>query len=85
MKFAAEILIRDPVDVPRVRKALATVGCTYVIDVDANGDPPTTFGMAIGTTELKQDDIGPWLSGIVWPVGGDVIEWGYGEPWKIRD
>jgi hypothetical protein len=85
MKFAAEVLIRDPADVPRVRAALADIGCTYVIDADANGDPPTTFGMVIGTTELKQDDIGPWLSGIVWPVGGDVVEWGYGEPWKIRE
>ena len=84
-RFAAEVLIRDPADVPHVRAVLATVGCTYVIDTDANGDPPTTFGMAIGSTELKQDDIGSWLLGIVWPVGGDVVEWSYGEPWKIRD
>jgi hypothetical protein len=81
--FAAEVLIRDPANVPRVREALAAVGCIYVIDADANGDPPTTFGMATGTTELKQNDIGSWLLGIVWPVGGDVVEWSYGEPWKI--
>jgi hypothetical protein len=83
-RFAAEVLIRDPVDVPRVREALAAAGCTYAIDADANGDPPTVFGMAIGTTELKQDDIGSWLLDIVWPVGGDVVEWSYGEPWPIR-
>ena len=84
-RFAAEVLIRDPADVLRVREALAAVGCAYVIDADANGDPPTVFGMAVGSTELKQDDIGSWLLGIVWSVGGDVVEWAYGEPWKIRD
>jgi hypothetical protein len=84
MKFAAEVLILDPADVPRVQAALAAAGCTYVIDTDATADWPTVFGMAIGTTELKQDDIGSWLSDIVWPVGGDVVEWAYGEPWKIR-
>jgi hypothetical protein len=85
MKFAAEVLIRNPVDVPLVRAALAAVGCTYVIDADANGDPPTVFGMAVGTSELDEGDIGEWLSGIVWPVGGDVVEWRYGKPWKIPD
>ena len=83
--FAAEILIRDPADVPRVRAALADVGCTYVIDADANGDPPTTFGLAIGASTLDQGDIGDWLLDIVWPIGGDVVEWSYGEPWKICD
>jgi hypothetical protein len=82
--FAAEVLIRDPADVPRVRAVLAAVGCSYVIDTDANGDPPTVFGMVVGSTELEQDDIGGWLLDIVWSVGGDCIEWSFGEPWKIR-
>jgi len=83
-RFAAEILVRDIADLPRVRAALAAVGCSYEIDTDANGDPPTVFGMVTGTTELKQDAIGDWLLDIVWPVGGNVVEWSYGEPWKIR-
>ena len=84
MKFAAEVLIRDPANVPRVRAALAAVGCDYVIDTDANGDPPTVFGMVVGSTELAQDDIGGWLLDILWPLG-DPIEWSFGPPWKIRN
>jgi hypothetical protein len=84
-RFAAEVLILDPADVPRVRKALAAAGCTYEIDTDANGDPPTVFGMATGNSELDEGSIGDWLQSIVWPVGGDCVEWRYGEPWKIPD
>jgi hypothetical protein len=40
--------------------------------------------MVTGTTELAELEIGGWVSGIVGPLGGDVVEWGYGEPWKIR-
>jgi hypothetical protein len=40
--------------------------------------------MVTGTTELAELEISGWVSGIVGPLGGDVVEWGYGEPWKIR-
>jgi len=84
-RFAAEVLFLDPNDVPRARKALAAVGCEYAIDPDAH-DPysAAVFGMVTGTTELAELEIGGWVSGIVGPLGGDVVEWGYGEPWKIR-
>jgi hypothetical protein len=37
--------------------------------------------MVTGTTELNVDELGDWLKDIVVPLGGDVVEWGYGEPW----
>jgi hypothetical protein len=85
-RFAAEVLFLDPNDVPRATAALAAAGCDYAIDYDAI-DPcgPTVFGMVTGATELAEGDIGQWLTDIVDPFGGDVVEWGYGEPWKIRD
>jgi hypothetical protein len=84
--FAAEVLFLDPADVPRARKALAAVNCEYTIDPDAH-DPysDAVFGMVTGTSSLEQGGIGDWLARIVGPHGGDVVEWGYGEPWKIRD
>jgi hypothetical protein len=85
-RFAAEVLFLDPNKVPRAVEALAAVDLEYEIDHDAV-DPcgPTVFGMVVGNTELPEGDIGAWLAGIVWPLGGDVVEWSYGPPWKIRD
>jgi hypothetical protein len=82
--FACEVLFLSPNDVARATEALAAVGCKYEIDPDANGDPPTVFGMVTGTTELAENAIGDWLLDILWPLGGDVVEWSYGPPWKIR-
>jgi hypothetical protein len=85
-RFAAEVLFPDPNDVPRAVEALAAVDCEYEIDwnvIDPEG--PTVTGMVTGTTELDEAKIGAWLGTIVIPVGGDVVEWSYGEPWKIRE
>jgi hypothetical protein len=84
-RFAAEALFLNPNDVPVAAAALAAAGCKFEIDPDATSDPPTVFGMITGTSELAEEDIGGSLQGIVWPLGGDVVEWSYGPPWKIRD
>jgi hypothetical protein len=83
--FAAEIVITNPDDVSRVRAALKDIDCTFHVDVRAVGDWPTVFGFIIGTSELDENDLSNWLSDIVWPVGGDVVEWRYGEPWEISE
>jgi hypothetical protein len=85
-RFAAEVLFLDPSKVPRAVEALAAVDLEYEIDHDAI-DPcgPTVFGMVTGNTELDEGDIAGWLQIIVGPFTGDVVEWGYGLPWKIRD
>jgi hypothetical protein len=83
--FAAETLIRNPDDVPRVRAALKGIDCSFHVDVGAVGDWPTVFGFIVGTSELPESNLGDWLINVVWPAGGDVIEWRYGEPWKIPE
>jgi hypothetical protein len=85
-RFAAEVLVLWPRDLPRVVEALAAVDCELEIDhslIDEHG--PTLFGFCTGNTELPEGDIGSWLTSIIWPLGGDVVEWSYGEPWEIRD
>jgi len=84
-QFKAEILFLDPADVPRATEALAAVNCNYEVDPNAIDDYPTVFGMVIGETALALDELSDWLMRIVEPLGGDVVEWNYGEPWKIRD
>jgi hypothetical protein len=82
-RFAAEILFLNPADVPAAAAALATAGCKYETDPDArDSDSDAVFGMITGTTELPENEIGDWLSTIVDPLGGDVDEWRYGEPWR---
>src|SRR5262245_6852973 len=77
--FAAEILVLDPVNVPRVTAALAAEGVTYVVDPDATDDYPTVFGMAVGTAD-NDLDVGGYLQCIVWELGGDVVQWHFGPP-----
>jgi hypothetical protein len=81
--FAAEILVLDPVNVPRVTAALADVGVTYTVDPDATGDYPTTFGMAVGTAD-DDFDVGGWLQCIVSELGADTVQWRFGLPWKVE-
>jgi hypothetical protein len=85
-RFAAEVLFLNPNDVPRATEALAAVDCEFEINHQAC-DPygPTMFGTLVGTTELDEDELGNWLLDTVRPLGGDVVEWGYGEPWKIAE
>jgi len=77
-KFEAEVLLLDPANVPRLVHELTAVGCEFTIDHDAV-DPcgPTVFGSVTGMTELNENEISDMLSGIVEPLGGDVLEWGY--------
>jgi hypothetical protein len=85
-RFAAEVLFLNPSDIPRIVEALAAVNCELEIDRDAIDDcGPTVFGMVIGVTELDENKIGTWLGRILWPLGGDVVQWRFGPPWKIAD
>jgi hypothetical protein len=74
-KFEAEVLFRHA-DVVRAVAALAAVGCIYDINVGVVDDD-YRFGWVRGVTELNEMEIGDWLSEIVEPFGGDVVEWGY--------
>jgi hypothetical protein len=78
-KFQAEVLFLDPANVARATEVLTWFDCNFEIDRDAV-DPcgPTVFGWVTGTTELEENDIGDWLLAIVDPLGGDVVEWGFG-------
>jgi hypothetical protein len=85
--FAAEILFCSPDHATRGTVALAKVNCAFTVDPELR-DPcgePCVWGMATGETELDLDALSSWLNEIVRPLGGDLIEWGYGPAWKIRD
>ena len=85
-RFAAEILFLNPDDVPAAIDALAAVDCEYEYDPDAIDDySNAVFGMVTGTTKLSEGEIGSWLVCIIDRFGGDVVQWSYGEPWKIVD
>jgi hypothetical protein len=82
-RFAAEVLFLNPDDVAAAAAALAAVDCEFEIDHDAIDDyGPTVFGTVSGATTLDENEIGDWLSSIISQHGGDVVEWGYGEPWR---
>ena len=87
-QFAAEILFPNADSVMRAKAALCAVSCICEIDSDLR-DPagmPYVWTMVSGKTELEdEDDVRSWLVHIVGPFEGDVIEWGFGPPWKIRD
>jgi hypothetical protein len=86
MQFAAEVLFPSFDAVPDAAEALAAAGCSYEIDHNTfDPDSSYVFGFVVGTTELAEIDIGRWVSRIVGPHGGDVVEWAYGEPWKIGE
>jgi hypothetical protein len=75
-EFEAEVLFFDPADVPRATEALVALGCEYKVDPDAIDEHgPTVFGWVTGATELDEHALGDWLSEIVHPLGGDVVEW----------
>jgi hypothetical protein len=83
-RFAAEILFLNPDDVPDAIEALAAAGCEWEYEPEAIDDhSPAVFGMVTGTTELDQAAVGDWLRKIIDPLGGDVVQWRIGEPWKI--
>jgi hypothetical protein len=80
-QFAAEVLFLRPADVEPTVAALTELGCEFAVDHDAIDDHgPTVFGWVTGTTELHKTDIGNWLQAIVQPLGGDVVQWGFGTP-----
>jgi hypothetical protein len=84
--FAAEILFLDPRRVPDAVTELEAHGCAYQEDPDAIDDyGPTEFGMVTGWTALSLDELGSWVGDIIDRFGGDVVQWNYGEPWKIGD
>lgn len=87
MKFACEVLLRDPSTVADATAALAAVGCKYETDHRLK-DPagmPYVWGMVSGTTELAENDVGTWVHEIVSRFDGEAVEWRYGAPWKIRE
>jgi hypothetical protein len=72
-KFQAEVLFRHA-DAMRAVAALAAVNCIYEINVGVVDDD-YRFGWVRGVTELSEDALGDWLTNIVGPFGGDVVEW----------
>jgi hypothetical protein len=83
-RFAAEVLVLNPDDVPDVVEALAAAGCEWEYEPEAIDDQgPAMFGMVTGNTKLDEADICHWLRKIIDPLGGDVVQWRIGGPWKI--
>jgi hypothetical protein len=85
-RFAAEVIFPNPCALAAAAVALAKLELACKRDPDAR-DPAGTdyvWAMVSGSTELAEDAIAEWLSPLVWPFGGDIVEWGYGEPWKVR-
>jgi hypothetical protein len=86
-RFAAEVIFPDPATLADATVALAKLGLDCKRDPDAR-DPAGTdyvWAMVSGSTELAEDAIADWLAPLVRPFGGDIVEWRYGEPWKVRD
>jgi hypothetical protein len=81
--FACEVLFQEGANVTAAAAALAAASCKYETDPDAR-DPysDAVFGMVTGTTERDLDALSSWLSDILRPHSGEVLEWGYGEPWR---
>lgn len=79
-KMDAEILFLDPKDVSAGSAALIDLGFEVeVLDwVDDYG--PTVFIRARITSELDQDQFFDWVSNIVPPLRGDVVEAGLSDP-----
>jgi hypothetical protein len=76
-RFEAEILFLDPDQAPHGIAALAAAGCEFKYDPDAIDEcGPTVFGMVTGVTELDEDKLHRWLTSIIDPFSGDVLEWG---------
>ena len=84
-RFAAEIIFPNPAALDDAAAALAALGLDCKRDPDAiDLESSYAWAMVSGSTELAEDAIAEWLSPLVWPFGGDIVEWGYGEPWKVR-
>jgi hypothetical protein len=85
-RFCAEVLLANFNRVAPAAEALAAAGCEYEIDHDAiDPDGQAVFGLVTGVSSLPEGEIGLWLAGVLRGCGADIVEWGYGEPWKIRD
>jgi hypothetical protein len=86
-RFAAEVLFPNPKDVPGAQAALAAVNCKCEVDLDAiDLDSSTVFTTISGSTTIADErELANWLINIISPYDGDIVEWSFGEPWKIRD
>jgi hypothetical protein len=85
-RFCAEVLLANFNRVAPAAEALAAAGCEYEIDHDAiDPDGPAVFGLITGVSSLPEGEIGLWLTSVLRGCGADIVEWGYGEPWKIGD
>jgi hypothetical protein len=86
-RFAAEVIFPNPAALDDAAIALAKLELTCKRDPDAR-DPAGTdcvWAMVSGITDLAENTITDWLDPLVQPFGGDIVEWKYGEPWKVRD
>jgi hypothetical protein len=87
MRFMAELMFCNPDDADDAITALAAVGVKFEIDLanpeEVNGSL-VAFGMASGTTTLAEDDIGDWLSDIIEPHHGSVVQWRYDPLWVVK-
>jgi hypothetical protein len=87
-QFAAEVLFLSPGHAAKAQVALAAKGIVCEIDPDLHDPAGTDYRWAMVSGEIEvtdENEIGNWFIGIVGPFQGDVLEWGFGPPWKIRD
>jgi hypothetical protein len=80
-KRLAEILFLNPNDLDAARPKLAELGFEVEVLtgwVDPHG--PTKWILARALSELEPSDWFNWVSGVVEPLGGDVVEAGFEHP-----
>lgn len=85
--FDAEVLFYGSDNVARGTEALKKVSCNLEVIPDLK-DPegePYVWTWVTGSSELAQGDIGSWLCDVLRGCDADILEWGYGPPWQIRD
>jgi hypothetical protein len=84
--FAADVVFPNAAAAADAAVALAELNLDCAVNPDVvDIHSAYVWVMITGVTKLAELEIGDWLSKIVGPLGGDVSEWAYGEPWKIRE
>ena len=64
-----------------IRAAGVEAAVVHVIEEDnPDGVPPTLFVAVTGVSKLRQDEFARWLTALVEPFGGIVMEAGYASP-----
>jgi len=84
-RMYGQVLFSDGDDLDGAIAAIRAQGfeadIEHVIDEDdPDGCPPTIFVAVTGTSELRDGQFLNWLSAVVEPFGGNVMEAGYADP-----